>query len=294
VTTDLLIEDVHFLRPEISVPDLGHKALAVNLSDIAGMGGTPRGFLLSLGLPPDLEVEWVDEFIGGMDGLAQEHRVCVLGGDTTRSPGPIVINIVLIGDVASTQVKLRSTAQPGDVIAVTDFLGDSAAGLKTILEKTPESVERQKLRQRHHKPYPRLREGQWLGAKEEVHAMMDISDGLNSDIRRIMDRSRCGARIELSHVPISPELIKLAKDLGWDVRDLAAAGGEDYCLLCSIDRISFEDCALDFQKQFGSPLYRIGEITDRTHSLKYLENGRVTDFSPRGFEHFSRTSMGGV
>jgi thiamine-monophosphate kinase len=293
VTTDLLIEDVHFLRREISARDLGHKALAVNLSDIAAMGGTPRSFFLSIGFPPDLKVDWVDSFIEGMSELAQEHGVCILGGDTTKSPGPIVVNITVVGDVISSQVKLRSTARPGDIIAVTDFLGDSAAGLKTILEKTSDSAEQQELRKRHHRPHPQIREGQWLGARSEVHAMMDVSDGLNSDVRHIMDRSHWGARIELSQLPVSPELMKLANDLGWDVHDLAAAGGEDYCLLCTVDSVHFADCARDFQRQFVKPLHRVGEITDRTNMLEYLENGHATKFSPRGFEHFFWASGGG-
>jgi thiamine-monophosphate kinase len=292
ITTDLLIEGVHFLRREISAPELGHKALAVNLSDIAAMGGTPKSFLLSLGLPPDLEIEWVDGFIEGMSALAREYGLNILGGDTTKSLGPIVVNIALMGEGEPAHIKLRSAARPKDIIAVTGFLGDSAAGLRTILENAPKSAAEQKLRERHHKPRPHLREGQWLGGRPEVHAMMDISDGLNSDIQRIMDRSQCGARIELTQLPVSPELKEGAKNLGWDARNLAAGGGEDYCLLCTVDCERFEACARDFREKFGTPLYRLGEITDQTRSLDYLEDGRVTDFSPRGVEHFYRASEG--
>ncbi len=287
MTTDILIEDVHFLRRGILAGDLGYKALAVNLSDIAAMGGIPRSFLMSLALPPDIEVEWLDDFIDGMSALAKKHNVRLIGGDTTRSPQPIVINITAIGDIPAEEIKLRSSAKVGDIVAVTDYLGDSAAGLKTIQENILETLESQKLRERHCRPIPALEEGRWLATNGNVHAMMDVSDGLHTDIQRILDRSACGAKIDLADLPLSPELTLMAETVGWNARELAVAGGEDYCLLCTIAESDFEACARNFIKQFGKPLYKVGRITNRPGVLDYFENGRQVRFSPHGFQHFS-------
>jgi len=286
VTTDMLVENVHFLRTEIGPRDLGAKALTVNLSDIAAMGGSPRSAFLSLGIPGKLGIEWLDAFFRGMAELAEASGVHLLGGDTTRSPGPIVINIVVLGQVRRTRLKLRSGARPGDLIVVTGFLGDSGAGLRVLLEDLPRERDEARLVRRHHRPRAHLAEGAWLAARDGVTAMMDVSDGIDSDLRRIMERSHCGAAVNLDDLPLSGPLRRAGKKYGWGVRGLAASGGEDYCLLATIRPDRYERITAGFEKTFGRPLSRIGTIEGKKERLRYRTAGKTVELKPRGFDHF--------
>ncbi len=288
VTTDLLVEGVHFLKSAISPKDLGHKSLAVNLSDIAGMGGTPTYAFVSIALPEDTEVEWVSSFYEGLRNLARKYKVSVLGGDTTRSLNGITINITLLGETDG-RVKLRSSAKKGDLICVTNTLGDSAGGLQIILNQiAQDSPARQYLVKCHHHPKPQVEEGQWLAQQENVHAMMDVSDGIGSDLKRIIEQSGCGARVDLEKIPLSDQLRLSAKELGWDPLELAISGGEDYCLLLTVDRTSYPGIAAEFKKQFNLPLYAIGEITSDRGKPEYLVNGMPHPLSSSGFDHFRK------
>jgi thiamine-monophosphate kinase len=286
VTTDMLIEDIHFLKRRISPRDLGFKSLAVNLSDIAAMGGTPRSAFLSIGLPAGIEVEWLDEFFQGMEALAKAEKVRLLGGDTTSSPGPLVINLGVLGEVHPERIKYRSGAKSGDVICITGFLGDSGGGLRVLLEDRPFGRDEKYLVRQHHRPRAHLAEGAWLASRAEVTAMMDVSDGIDSDLRRIMERSRCGVRVELENLPLSAPLRRAAKKHGWDIYEVAAAGGEDYCLLATVRPGLFEKTAAAFEKKFRRPLSRIGVITGKKDGLKYELNGKPHKLKRRGFDHF--------
>ena len=286
VTTDMLIEDIHFLRTRISPRDLGAKSLAVNLSDIAAMGGTPRSAFLSVGLPGGSRVEWIDEFFRGIKALAQAEKVRLLGGDTTGSPGPLVINIGLLGEVHPARVKYRSGAKSGDVISVTGFLGDSGGGLRVLLENRPLDRDEKHLVRRHHRPRAHLAEGAWLAAKSDVAAMMDVSDGIDSDLQRIMERSRCGASIDLEKLPLSEPLQRAAKKYGWNIHEVAAAGGEDYCLLVMVRPLRFEKIAAAYERKFRRPLSRIGVITGEKEGLKYKFKGKPLKLMRHGFDHF--------
>ena len=184
-TADLLNEGVHFLRRATSARELGGKALAVNLSDIAAMGGRPVATLLSLALPPDAGETWAEEFMEGYRALSERYGVALVGGDTTRSGQDITINVTAIGRAPLSCIKRRSAARPGDVLFTTGALGASGAGLRDLLAgrlDTPAAVE-------HRNPRPQVEEGLWLGMRREVHAMMDLSDGLASDLRHILDLS---------------------------------------------------------------------------------------------------------
>ncbi|MGA2587291.1 MAG: thiamine-phosphate kinase [Candidatus Aminicenantales bacterium] len=286
VTTDMLIENVHFLRSEIGPRDLGVKALAVNLSDIAAMGGSPRSAFLSLGIPGKIDVEWLDAFFRGMAEQAKASGVRLLGGDTTQSPGPIVINVVVLGRVRRTRLKLRSGARTGDIIGVTGFLGDSGAGLRVLLDDLPRGKDEAHLIRRHHRPRAHLAEGAWLAARDDVTAMMDVSDGIDSDLRRIMERSHCGAVVDLDDLPLSGPLRRAGKKYGWDVRGLAAAGGEDYCLLATIRPDRYERITAGFERKFGRPLSRIGRIEGKKEGLRYRAAGKTVELKRRGFDHF--------
>ena len=267
VSTDMLVEGTHFLRDDIPPYDLGWKSAAVNLSDIAAMGGQPTGTFLSLALPADLDAGWVEEFLRGYRDLSARFSTPLLGGDTTASPDRICINVAVLGECPTRMARRRSDARVGDLVCVTGTLGDSAAGLKAILEGVEHDADVQALIDRHYRPLPRVEEGRQLAATPGVHAMMDISDGIGSDLRHILEASSCqqtgmsssgGGRVPLkghfraerglffcpgsgspgdpdTSIPVSDVLRRVCDKFGWDATELAVSGGEDYELLFTVD-----------------------------------------------------------
>lgn len=249
VSTDMLVEGTHFLMEDISPRQLGWKSAAVNISDIAAMGGKPIATFLSLALPKTLPEQWMQEFMEGYNGISEKFGAALLGGDTTCSPDRICINVAVLGTCPRGKARLRSTARPGDLVCVTGTLGDSAAGLRLILGGQKGAAPR--LMDRHYTPTPRVEEGLALSCLPGVHAMMDISDGVGSDLRHILDESGVGARIDTGKLPISKELQALCSEKGWDPKELALSGGEDYELLFTMDPQETPDI----------PYTVIGEIT---------------------------------
>ena len=273
VSTDLLIEGTHFLREDIPPYRLGWKSAAVNVSDIAAMGGKPVATFLSVALPADLDASWTDEFLRGYGDLSGRFGVALLGGDTTASPDRICINVAVLGECPSGTARLRSHAQAGDLVCVTGPLGDSAAGLKAILGGVERDADVQALIDRHYLPLPRVAEGLQLAASPGIHAMMDISDGIGSDLGHILTASGCGARIDVAALPLSPTLQRVCARQGWDAAALAIGGGEDYELLFT--------CTPEAEKALAVPHTVIGTITAGT-SLEWLGTRR----SFHGFDHF--------
>ena len=289
VTTDLLVEDIHFLRSRISPFDLGYKSLAVNLSDIAAMGGQPTGSFLSIALPPDLDISIMDGFIEGYRELSKKYNVPLLGGDTTKSTDKLVINICVTGKTLRGKARKRSMAQSGDLVCVTGPLGDSAAGLKTILNQLEQNELLEPLVSWHCKPEPAVEEGLWLAQRPETHAMIDISDGIASDLNHIIKSSAKGAEIDISQVPISESLQNAAPAHHWDALDLALTGGEDYRLLVTIDQDKSEELIQLYNQTFTTPLTPIGKITDDSSGhIQWIRNGQKIDLEKRGFNHFSK------
>jgi thiamine-monophosphate kinase len=286
VTTDMLVEDRHFLRSGISARDLGYKSLAVSLSDIAAMGGRPRWAFLSMGIPSGIELAWLDGFFRGWREAAKPSGAILLGGDTTKSPDRLVVNVVVLGTVRPGREKFRSAARPGDIVAVTGNLGDSGAGLNVLLNGGPRDRDERRLLRAHNRPLPHLKEGEWLASRSGVQAMMDVSDGLDSDIRRIMGQSNVGADIELDRLPISPTLVRVARRRDWNSVESAAVGGEDYCLLLTVDPSRFKSLAALFARRFGRPLSAVGMIRPRSRGLRYFSNGRAARLEGCGFDHF--------
>ncbi len=285
-TTDMLIEGSHFLIERISPEDLGHKALAVNLSDIAAMGGKPLAAFLSVGLPSTTTVEWIDRFFAGLAEQSRAAACPLLGGDTTKSPGGVVINITVLGTIETALIKTRAGAKPGDVLAVTGNLGDSGGGLKLLLATSAlDTAAERSLMQAHHRPVPHMAEGQWLAERTAVHAMMDVSDGLGSDVRRIMEQSKVGAEIQLDGLPVSPALQEVARQYQWDAASLAVGAGEDYCLLCAVDAPAFPETSRAFEADFGRPLFPVGRII-AGHDLVFRVAGEIAAPGIRGFDHF--------
>jgi len=286
VTTDMLVEGTHFMLPKIKAHDLGHKSLAVNLSDIAAMGGRPEWAFVSLAIPPQTSVEFLDGFYKGMKAIADKYEVGIVGGDTTRSGFGLVINIAVTGSAFKNRIKYRSNAMEGDVIVLTNYVGDSNAGLSTLLNDLALDRDARYLIRKHNRPEPELSEGSWLAARRAVRSMMDVSDGLDSDIRRIMESSGSGAEIYLEKLPVSPPLLRKAKGLCADPLETAAKGGEDYCLLATVDPQLIKRLAADFRREFGRPLYSVGRITGKSSGLRYFKNGQRMKLEGRGFEHF--------
>lgn len=277
VTTDMLVEGIHFLRSEATPEEVGHKAAAVNFSDIAAMGATPVGSFLSIALPKDAQGEWAERFVEGFAEISKRYNIPLLGGDTTSSLRDVCVNVAVLGLCQSGKALLRSGAKVGDTIYVTGPLGDSGAGLKVILEGTERTCEADVLVGRHHQPTPRLTEGVALALCGEAHAMMDISDGIASDLRHILKASGVGAEVCLEQLPMSPELRTICADKGWNATELAIGAGEDFELLVTGGE------GLPLEVDF--PLYPIGRITEGG-DITWLSQGEVVELDTQGFRHF--------
>ena len=272
ITTDMLVEGVHFLRDATSARELGRKALAVNLSDVAAMGLPAVATLLSVALPKDAGEEWAKEFISGYHSLSKEQGVALVGGDTTASEDKVVINVVAIGRGPLSNVKRRSAARVGDAVYVGGRLGASAIGLKDILSQKYDTP----YAEQHRLPVAQCAEGAWMGARKEVHAMMDLSDGLASDLCHILRASQCAAEIIVEQIPA----------VDGDVES-AVCGGEDYKLLFTVESDVVEDFEHDFEVQFGYRPYCIGRIIESVQpEIIWLNKGERITPQWRGFTHF--------
>ena len=278
VSTDLLMEGVHFLREESSPEDIGWKAAAVNLSDIAAMGGSPVATFLSIALPKDAQGEWAERFIKGYAEISDLFDVPLLGGDTTSSLRDIAINVCVLGRCPSGKAITRSGARPGDVIYVTGPLGDSAAGLQAILKNLERTEDVATLIHRHKRPQPRIRAASDLIATDLVGAMMDISDGIASDLRHILKASGVGAIVELDRLPLTEEFMRVCKEQNWNAYELATGGGEDFELLFTAP------AGLEKRTDIIT-VYPIGRIVEGS-GLQWFDGGGRTDFDTTGYEHF--------
>ena len=285
--TDLLIEDVHFRRRYAEAADVGWKALAVNLSDIACMGGRPRWAMVALACPSTTTADEVDAFYEGLFALAREHGVAVVGGDTSSSPRGWFVNVSLLGE--ASRVVLRSTARPGDVVAVTGTLGRSAAGLAILdRERAPAGLDADTLAEMttaHLRPRPRVGEGRWLGGAPGVTAMMDLSDGLATDVRRLAAESGVGATIRMDALPVASGTSRVASAMDVDARAWATGGGEDYELLVIGAPDAFATIAAALAAATGTPLTAVGTI-DESPGVRFVDGrGHEVEVAP-GFEHF--------
>jgi thiamine-monophosphate kinase len=287
-TTDLLIEGVHFLRAATCGEDLGHKALAVNLSDIAAMGGTPREAFVSIAVPADCDLAYLEGLYAGLRALAAEHRVNILGGDTTASLRDLVINVALTGCVPEGELMRRDKARPGDRIAVSGCLGDSRAGLHLIQKPlSGDTSTGRYLLKAHRRPRPHLAEARFLARCGAVTAAMDISDGLSSDLGHILAQSGVGARIRADRLPLSTPLRSFCREHGADPVQYALTGGEDYVLLCTLDPERAAALTADYQARFETPLAVIGEITDSAGTAELVvAGGTRRPLKAAGWDHF--------
>ncbi|WP_138432053.1 thiamine-phosphate kinase [Fodinibius saliphilus] len=292
ISTDLIVEHVHFRRQEISPRFLGYKALAINLSDIAAMGGRPTGFYVSLALPKELSVNWLRQFRNGLVALAQEYDISLLGGDTTRSQNDIIINITIIGVGKPQQVKLRSDAEVGDILCVTGTVGDSAAGFEILSHPDQythlaKSV-RQQLLGRHQEPEPEVEKGQWLAQEKTVHAMIDLSDGLLRDAYHIAHQSHCRIKIALEQLPLSRAFRSFYEKDGTheQAQEFAVVGGEDYKLLLTVAKDGVKDLQKRYKQNFGTILHQIGSVSEGDSEVGMLRSGASVEIKEQEFKHF--------
>jgi thiamine-monophosphate kinase len=287
-TTDLVIEDVHFRRASSSPRDIGWKAMAVNLSDIAAMGGTPRWALVALAVPDSTEVKEVEALYGGMLDAAAPHGVVIVGGDTSASRAGWVLNVTVLGEHTGTP-RLRSMARPGDAVAVTGSLGRSAAGLAVLergLEGAIGTVALGEITAAHCRPTARVAEGAWLGARSAVHALMDCSDGVATDLGHVCRESRVAARIRVDQLPVSPAVREAARAIGADPIEWATGGGEDYELLLTCDPGAARDLADGLRAATGTPLAVIGEIVSGPAEIAWIDAAGAAVAVRAGYEHF--------
>lgn len=283
VTTDLLIERVHFLRGAITPRQLGAKALAVNLSDIAAMGGSARDAYVCLALPDDLTVEYVEEMYRGLKGTAAAFSVNLLGGDTTASKADLVVSVTVTGEVEPDAVLYRSGARPGDRIYLTGPVGDSGAGFHALLDHAS-GCGVDELVRRHLEPVPHLVQGRVIAAARLAHAMIDVSDGVGVDLSHLCEESGVGAILHEDALPISPELAAYSRHLGLDPTSFALGGGEDYVLL-----LTGEDSLGSVAAAAGVRLFEVGRIIEEPRMSLRRADGSVSPLEPRGWDHFKRT-----
>ena len=253
VTTDALVEGVHFLKNQISPLNLGYKTLAVNVSDIAAMGGSPKYAFLSIALPKTVDCLWVYDLIQGIKDACKEWNILLLGGDTVGSQRDIFLNFTLIGSIYLKNIKYRDQAKSNDIICVTGYLGDAGGGLKALQENTIRNEHIEYLNSFSLSSKASSSTGIWLAEQNDIHAMIDLSDGLDCDLKHLITLSHLGAEVEISKVPLSDALKQTCLDNKWDPLKLALVGGEDYCLLFTVSPNAFPAIQHSFQKEFGLP-----------------------------------------
>ena len=286
LTTDTLVEGVHFDRAHSSPTDIGHKALAANLSDLAAMGAAPRHALLALSLPAGWLVADVDEMLDGFMTLATRHGTTLVGGDVTASPGPLIIGVTAVGSAKRRRVLGRDGARPDDIVYVSGAIGAAAAGLASLQPADPlAGPPPEECRRRHRRPEPRVALGIALGRNRAARACMDLSDGLGDAIRQIAAASGVGVRLDAEALPIHPEARAWFERTGLDPVQAALAGGEDYELVFTSPP-AFRGRLRHTRRQSGGlPITPIGIVT-RECEVRIRRGGNDEPL-PRGYEHFA-------
>lgn len=276
-TTDMMMEDVHFSLKYEDFFSIGWKSLAINISDVASMGGIPKWAVISIGIPVGIPVDNVDNIARGIEALAKKYGVDIIGGDTIKSPDKLVINVALLGEAPPREILYRKGSQPGDVLFVTGKLGEAAAGLEILRNLKLEIGNSQLLVRRYLRPEPRVKEAACIVKNKLASSMIDISDGLLVSVRFLCEQSKVGAKIYLDKIPLNHRLstINYQQALKW-----AVSGGEDYELLFTVPA----DRKKKALKLF--PHGCIGEITKKSGVALLNRNGEKASMEDTGYEHF--------
>ena len=287
VTTDLLIEGVHFRRDWSDPYSTGWKAAAANLSDIAAMGADPTFTFVSLGLPPDETVEGVERLYDGLGDCLGRYGAKLAGGDTNRTPGGLTVNVTQLGTVPAGQALKRSGAKIGDILLVTGTLGNSGAGMALLELHGLVKAEKlfRTLVDSHRRPHPRIVAARAARETGKVHACMDLSDGLAGDLPKLCAASGVGAKVDVSLLPLSENLRAVSGDLGRSALDFALTAGEDFELLLSVAPADVEAVSAAVTAT-GTLLTRIGEVTRM--GLHYANpDGVNLPAGNAGWDHFA-------
>lgn len=293
--SDLVVEGVHFRRDWSDPFSIGYKALAATISDVAAMGGVPRFALVSLALPRETAADFIDDLIEGLFSIADAYDVAIVGGDTSSSPGPLFIDTVLAGECEDGRAVTRGGAKEDDLIFVTGSLGASEVGLK-LLEQQRASYrddrsdgekrfeeERAEAVSHHTRPEPRVAFGAAIGRAGFASAMIDISDGLSTDLKNLTTASNCGAVINSGSIPVAGCVKLLARDIGaLDPLSIALKSGEEYELLFTTPQKNRSEIKA-LSAQLGVPISEIGKIIKEQRLL--IDNGKLAELAIAGWEH---------
>lgn len=279
VSCDLLVEGVHFRREHSTAQDIGWKAAASSLSDIAAMGGTPMFCLISLACPSNCEVSYLDGVYHGLSDAVSQCGAAIVGGDTTRSEEKILLDVTVIGEVIGNRYISRRGAQAGDLLCVTGWPGRAASGLWALEHNVSAPPI---LVQAFNRPEARLAEGLWLGGCSNTRCMIDISDGLVQDAGHLVENGYLGIDLDPEKLPVHPDLERFCEDNGLNPFDFVLAGGEDYELLFALRDTDIEHCLAAYKREFRTPIHIIGTFTDAWRGVKV---GGETP-ARAGFDHF--------
>ncbi len=289
MTCDSQVSGVHFPSVEdASGFAVGYKSLAVNVSDVSAMGAKPRFALISLGIPEDTDVPFLDDVYEGIRVLSERYRIVILGGNVTRTDGPLFVDVFIVGEMRREHVLCRKGARVGDQILVTGYLGDAAGGLHVL--SRPQTPIREDVYARlvsaQLKPQPRVAEGAAIAESGLATSMMDVSDGLAGDIHHLCDASGAGAVLWERELPLSPALLALASRTAQDAREWALRGGEDYELLITAPAESV--CALHevVRGAGGVPLTPVGEILPASEGISLECANGIVELENLAWEHF--------
>lgn len=289
ISTDCLIEKIHFDFKYFSFFELGKKALSVNLSDIAAMAGKPLYVFVTLGIPGHYHENLLYDFYAGLEQVSQEFGAAIIGGDTSLSRQDFFVSLTVIGVAKNDEYKLRSMARPGDGIYVSGPLGSAALGLKLLQKNKATAVS--KFVQAHKNPRPRLYLSEILATQKEVHAVIDLSDGLLQDLQHILESSKVSAKILLETLPYDTDFISTCEKVKCDPEELLLAGGEDYQLLFTMD----DHALASLQEKLNRkkiPIFRIGEIVstdEKSPQLQVFKEDRLLSLKDYGFDHFKKS-----
>ncbi len=288
VTCDMLVENRHFRLDWTSAEQLGRRAIAVNQSDIAAMGGNPLYALVSLALPPHLNIDFFRDLIAGMRDQMAEFEGGIIGGNLSGSDAGLTIDVSMLGSAPLGKYVTRSGARPGDRLFLTGAAGMGAGGLSALKAYGGEAKDKYfDLVQAFLVPQPRIPAGQLLAASGYVTAMIDVSDGISGDVGHLCDSSRAGVEIDLEKLPIPPSVVTLAQELSLDAQMTALHGGDSYELLFTVRPETPESCLHQLRGQCRLPLTEIGRILTKEEGCFTLKKGKVKEeLQRRSWDHF--------
>jgi thiamine-monophosphate kinase len=284
ITSDALVDGVHFASGTTPPAAAGHRAMAANLSDVAAMGARPILATVALGVAPGTDQEWILECYRGMSLLAAAHGARIVGGDIVSAPS-LTLALTVVGEVSRARLKRRDGGRPGDILAVTGPLGASRAGLE-VMQRCPPGLEadvRAAALNAFDRPEPRVREGRWLAGSAHVHAMMDSSDGLSTDLMRLAAASGAGATVDT--IPTHPLAETVARAAGDDPASYALDGGEDFELIVAVAPRAFVHLAAAYRARFRKPLLAVGRMEAGTGLRLRPAGGGERELVAAGWDH---------